>query len=182
MSGIYNDEQFKDLMNRNYFPLDNMKRSVARLKASDQIDIQTMEYGQYQPILSPTETWPRGVGKAWYRSVGQARIQLSAQPNTTPLSNDERVVVPSTKCALLDASVRKCFNSEPPIPILIDVAEQKQDAPDADLHDIRLVWEYENGEDQVPTLLRLTMVCPFRPTSQATQTSAEAHELSSSKG
>lgn len=181
MGGIYNDEQFKELMNSNYYPLDNMKRSVAKLKASDQIDIHTMEYGQYQPILTPTETWPSGVGKAWYRSVGQARIQLSAKPNTKPLSNDEHVVVPSTKCALLDASVRKCFNSEPPIPILIDVMEQKEDAPDADLHDIRLVWEYGDGDRKAPTLLRLTMVCPYKPAARKAASLVDTHLPSTNK-
>src|SRR6185436_512902 len=40
MGAIYDDERFKQLMNRNYYPLENMKESVAILKASDQIDIR----------------------------------------------------------------------------------------------------------------------------------------------
>lgn len=161
MGAIYDDERFKQLMNRNYYPLENMRESVAILKASDEIDIRTMEWGQYQPILSPREKWPNGSGKAWFKSAGQARIQLAAQPNATPLSKDENVVVPPNKCALLDASVRKCFNSEPPIPIWMDTKQHRQDAPDADRHEISLVWEHANGEDQPPTLLRLTMICPY---------------------
>lgn len=160
MGAIYDDEQFKQLMNGNYFPIENMKRSVAILTASDQVDIRTMEWGQYQPILAPREKWPNGIGKAWLKSVGQARIQLSAQQNTAPLSMDERVVVPPNKCALLDASIRKCFNSEPPIPMLMDTKQHEREAPNSDQHEIRLVWEYGNGEDQAPTLLRLTMICP----------------------
>jgi hypothetical protein len=88
MGGIYDDQQYKNLMNGNYYPLENMKRSVARLKASKQIDIETMEYGQYQPILSPLDTWPKGSGKVWFKALGHARLQLTAQPNTTPLSNE----------------------------------------------------------------------------------------------
>jgi hypothetical protein len=161
MGAIYDNERFKQLMNRNYYPFENMKKSVAILKASDQVDIQTMEWGQYQPVLSPREKWPNGIGKAWLRAAGQARMQLSAQPNTTPLSRDEFVVVPPNKCALLDACVRKCFNSEPPIPMWMDTTQHKKDAPGSDQHEISLVWEHGNGDDQAPTLLRLTMVCPY---------------------
>jgi len=161
MGAIYDNERFKQLMNRNYYPLENMQKSVAILKASDQIDIQTMEWGQYQPILSPWEKWPNGSGKAWFRAAGQARMQLSAQPNATPLSKDESVVVPPNKCALLDASIRKCFNSEPPIPMWMDTKQHRQDDPGSDQHEISLLWEYGNGEDQPPTLLRLTMLCPY---------------------
>jgi hypothetical protein len=164
MSGrVYNDQQFKDLMNSNYYPLDNMRKSIAILKASDHIDIETMEFGHYQPLLSPKHTWPNGIGKHWQKGMGRARMQLSAQPNSTPLSNDEPNVVPLTKCALLDASIRKCFNSEPPIPMKVDVTEHKKDVPNAHQHEIRLVWEYANGQDKAPTLLNLTMVCPHKP-------------------
>jgi hypothetical protein len=159
---VYNNQQFKDHMNSHYYPLDNMQKSVDLLKASNQIDIATMEFGQYQPILSPLDVWPGGKGKFWMREMGFARQQLSAQPNDTPLSSDEPDVVPLTKCALLDASVRKCFNSQPPIPMLIDVMQKQQDDPNPDQHDIGLVWEFgKDGTDEVPSLLRLTMVCPF---------------------
>lgn len=161
-AGVFNNQQFKDHMNSHYYPLDKMKKSVEKLKASNQIDIETMEFGQYQPVLSPLDVWPDGKGKFWMREMGRARMQLSAQPNNTPLSNDEPDVIPLTRCALLDASVRKCFNSQPPIPMLIDVMQKPEDAPNPDQHDIRLVWEYaKDGKDKVPTLLRLTMVCPF---------------------
>jgi hypothetical protein len=181
MGAIYDDQNYKDLMNGNYYPLENMKRSVARLRASKQIDIETMEYGQYQPILSPLETWPNGSGKVWFKALGRARLQLAAQPNTTPLSNDQRVVVPATKCALLDASIRKCFNSEPPIPMKIDVAQRQKDDANSDQHEIRLVWEYGNGEDHAPTLLNLTMVCPYVTKSRKADTSVDAQQDFSEK-
>jgi hypothetical protein len=159
---IYNDPAYKSHINQFYYPLAAMKNSVATLKAaSDLIDMATMEFGQYQPVLSPLNTWPKGKGQYWRREVGRARMDLTAQSNTIALSLDEPGVIPLTKCALLDACVRKCFNSEPdPIPMLIDVEEQQKDSPDANTHDIRCVWEYADG-GKVPTLLRLTMICPF---------------------
>ncbi len=157
---IFNNQDFKDHMNSHYFPLANMQASVAKLKAADTIDIQTMQFGQYQPVLSPLDFWPGGRGKFWLREMGKARIDLSAQPNTRPLSNDEPDVIPLTKCCLLDACVRKCFNSDPPIPMKVDITEKRSDDPDSGVHDIRLVWEYGNGTDKAPTLLNLTMVCP----------------------
>lgn len=160
---IFNDPRYKDHINQFYYPLEKMKCSVEKLKAaSDQIDIATMEFGQYQPVLSPLHTWPDGKGKHWWREMGRARIDLAAQTNSMPLSSDEADVIPPTKCALLDAAVRKCFNSEPdPIPMLIDVEEQQEDSVNANTHDIRVVWEY-GSSGCVPTLLRLTMICPFR--------------------
>jgi hypothetical protein len=90
--------------------------------------------------------------------VGRARVQLCAQPNTRPVSDDDPAV-PLTKCALLDACVRKCFNSEPPICMQVNVTQKGKDDPDPTQHDILLVWDYEKGS-KVPTLLNLTMVCP----------------------
>ncbi len=157
---VYDNQRFKDNMNRNYFPLDNMKRTVALLKGREDIDIETMEFGQYQPILAPKDVNSKG-SRFWLREMGIARIQFSAQPNTTPLSKDEPDVIPLTKCALLDACVRKCFNSDPPICMVIDVRQKPKDAANAGQHEILLAWEYGTGN--VPTLLRLTMVCPFIP-------------------
>ena len=135
-----------------------MKQSVAKLKNSQEIDIETMEFGQYQPILAPQEINPSGP-KSWLKNVGFARLQLTAQPNTTPLSKDEPDVIPLTKCALLDACVRKCFNSDPPICMSVNVTQKGAGDPDPTLHDILLVWDYEGGS-KVPTHLNLTMVCP----------------------
>jgi hypothetical protein len=156
---IYNNPAFKALMNSLYNPLDNMKQSVATLKASNQIDIATMEYGQYQPILAAPDGWPKGGGTAWLREMGRARIDLAAQPNDVALDG----VVPLTKCGLLDASLRKCFNSDPPICININVQEHKQDEPMANTHEVRLEWVYGDGQDKAPTLFNFTMVCPYRP-------------------
>jgi hypothetical protein len=156
---VYNNQQFKDHMNSYYYPLSNMQRSVEKLKGSGQIDLKTMQWGQYQPILSPLDQWPGNTGMQWIKSKDEAREGLSTQANTRALSPDEPGVVPETKCDLLDAAVRKCFNSTPPIPMIIDVMEQAKDSASADQHDIHLDWEY--GKDRIPTLLRLTMVCPF---------------------
>ena len=117
---IYETDKFKQAMDSNYYPLDNMKKSVATLQNSNNIDVATMEFGQYQPILAPTEINPSGP-KFWLKNVGNARVQLTAQANTKPLSKDQPDVVPLTKCALLDASVRKCFNSDPPICMQVNV-------------------------------------------------------------
>lgn len=159
----YTGQQFKDLMNSNYYPLANMIKSVEKLKASDDIHVPTLEYGQYHLILNPAATWPAGSAKYWAKEKGRARVDLGKQPNTTPLSNDEAGIVPLTRCALLDASVRKCFNAEPPIPMKTNIIEHDPKDANADRHEIRLEWEYDNGEDKVPTLLNLTMVCPFKP-------------------
>lgn len=156
----YTGQKFKDLMNSNYYPLENMIRSVEILKASEDIHLPTMEFGQYQLVLTPKEKWPDGSAKHWRKEAGRARLDLTAQPNTTPLSNDEPDVVPLTRCALLDACIRKCFNSEPPIMLTTTVIQHDKGAPNAHRHEIRLEWEYANGGDKAPTRLDLTMVCP----------------------
>jgi len=156
---VYGTTMFKTAMDSNYYPLDNMKKSVAVLTNSQNIDIETMEFGQYQPILAPAEINPNGP-KAWLKNVGHARVQLTAQANTRPLSKDEPDVIPLTKSALLDACIRKCFNSSPPICMQVNVTQKGKDSPDPDLHDILLEWEYAAGSN-APTLLNLTMVCPY---------------------
>jgi hypothetical protein len=156
---VYETAKFKQAMDSRYYPLERMKQSVATLKNSQNIDIETMEFGQYQPILAPSEINASGP-KAWLKNVGFARLQLTAQPNTTPLSKDQPDVIPLTKCALLDASIRKCFNSDPAICMQVNVTQKAKDAPNPDQHDILLEWEYAAGSN-VPTLLNLTMVCPY---------------------
>ena len=151
----YNNPAFKAAMNSHYADVNAMRRSLQTLQNSGQVDIPTMQFGQYQRVLAPN-----AVGPTWMREMGFARVQLSAQRNTTQLSQDEPGVVPLTKCDLLDASIRKCFNSEPPIPLTIDVQETQATSADPNLHDILLVWDY--GSDGIPTRLYLTMVCPFR--------------------
>src|SRR5260370_38317774 len=96
---VYNNQQFKDHMNSHYYPLDNMQKSVDLLKASNQIDIATMEFGQYQPILSPLDVWPGGKAKFWMREMGFARQQLSLKPNATRLSTDEPDSIPLPNAA-----------------------------------------------------------------------------------
>src|SRR3954447_1836059 len=155
---VYETSSFKQAMDSNYYPLESMKKSVDILKNSQNIDIETMEFGQYQPILAPQQISPNGP-KTWLQNVGRARVQLNAQPSSRAVSKDDPAV-PLTKCGLLDACVRKCFNSQPkPICMQVNVTQKAKDAPDPTLHDIILEWEYGAG-GEVPTLLNLTMVCP----------------------
>src|SRR4030088_1682102 len=155
MGAVYKNPSFKDKINIHSHSVDAMRNSIDILKKSCKVNLATMEFGQYQPILAPKDVNPVGA-KTWLENVGYARLQLSAQPNDRPLSKDEPAVIPLTKCALLDASIRKCFNSNPPIPMQIDVTQKPNTAPDWDKHDILLVWDY--GAGNVPTLLYLTMV------------------------
>ena len=171
----YTTASFRNLMNSNYYPLANMKKSVAKLKASAHIDLPTVEYGQYHLILTPASKWPQGSAKYWHKEKGRVRVDLAAQPNTTPLSRDEPDVVPLTRCSLLDACVRKCFNSEPPIPMKTNIITHEAADPGADTHEIRLEWEYE-GDSKTPTLLHLTMVCPYKPAHDARTRAVEAGE------
>jgi len=60
-------------------------------------------------------------------------------------------VVPLTKCGLLDASVRKCFNSDAADPMKIDVQEQPKDSPNATQHDIRLGLELRQRRNPHPS-------------------------------
>jgi hypothetical protein len=154
---VYETSSFKQAMDSNYYPLESMKKSVDILKNSPNIDIATMEFGQYQPILAPQQINPNGP-QTWLQNMGRARIQLNAQSNTDPVSDDDPTV-PLTKCARLDACVRKCFNSDPPICMSVNVTQKGKGDPDPTLHDILLVWDYAAGS-KVPTLLNLTMVCP----------------------
>jgi hypothetical protein len=154
---VYETASFKQAMDSNYYPLESMKKSVDILKNAQNIDIETMEFGQYQPILAATEINQKG-SKFWLQNVGRARVQLTAQANTEPVSDDDPTV-PLTKCARLDACVRKCFNSDPPICMTVNVTQKGKGDPDPTQHDILLVWDYDSGS-KVPKLLNLTMVCP----------------------
>ena len=162
---IYNNPAFKAQMNINYASVDAMKASIKLLQDSGQIDLPTMLYGQYQPILAPLALSSTGGNKVWLREMGFARMQLSAQPSTTPLSKDQPDVIPLTKCDLLDACLRKCFNQQPdPIPIVIDVKDKQKGSANQGIHDVELVWEYKRqppDNPNVPSLLKFTMICPF---------------------
>jgi hypothetical protein len=154
---VYETASFKQAMDSNYYPLASMQKSVDILKNSPNIDIATMEFGQYQPILAPQQINPNGP-QTWLQNMGRARIQLNAQPNTDPVSDDDPTV-PLTKCSRLDACVRRCFNSNPPICMSVNVTQKGKGDPDPTLHDILLVWDYDPAS-KVPKLLNLTMVCP----------------------
>lgn len=161
---VSKDPIFHGDMNAHYATVDDMKASVVSLKQAG-LDVATMEFGQYQPVLEPNAIGKLGAGW-WQREVTKARTQLSAQANTTPLSRDEPKVIPPTKCALLDACVQKCFKSNEPIPMTIKVNMKKQTDADLNQHDIVLDWVYEVSSD-VPKRLYLTMVCPYEPSPAA---------------
>ncbi|GGI31788.1 hypothetical protein [Bradyrhizobium guangdongense] len=55
------------------------------------------------------------------------------------------------------------------------ITTHEETDPGADTHEIRLEWEYE-GDSKTPTLLYLTMVCPYKPARDARAQSVEAGE------
>jgi hypothetical protein len=140
-----------------------MRKAVATLKASPYVDLPTLEYGRYQTLLVPLDKWEKLGSGFWAKEVGRARLELMNQLNNESLSKDEPNVKPFTRLALLDAAIRKCFNSEPPIPIEATAAQKKQDDVDRDVHTFVHQWEYDNGNDKPPTFLRYTMTCPYKP-------------------
>lgn len=154
--------RFFSLMNARYASVESMTKNIAILDAAAlQIDRHTMEYGQYQPVLVPFDQWPAGAAAAWTKTVGNMRLNLADQLNNDPLSLDEGTNRPKTRCALLDAAIRKCFNSPKPIPFTVKVAQQAQNSPDAKVHSIELDWDYDDGLDKQPTFLTLTITCPY---------------------
>ena len=120
-SRTYSGKPFRDLMNSNYYPLANMKKSVAKLKASKDIDLPTLEYGQYHLILTPASNGRRAAPSTGTRR--RAGLASTSAPSRTrsPCPETSPGVIPLTRCDLLDACVRKCFNSEPPIPMKTNI-------------------------------------------------------------
>lgn len=154
--------RFFSTMNARYGSVKAMEENVALLDAAFlKIDRYTMEYGQYQPVLVPFDKWPDGAATVWVKTVGMMRLNLLDQLNNEPLSPDEATNRPKTRCALLDAAIRKCFNSPTPIPFLVSVDQQAQGSPDEKVHTIRLDWDYAKGRAEAPTFLTLTIICPF---------------------
>src|SRR5215475_5010414 len=127
----FNNKHFKDFMNQFYFPAEKMKSTVDSLKAKIP-DMSALKWGDYQHILADPESWPKGPlcppGLNWDYFKDWARNDLVQLANFSPLSHDQPDVVPPTRCALLDLSVRKCFNSVPPIPMIIDVQDKDADS------------------------------------------------------
>lgn len=141
---IYDNDAFKGLMNKNYEDETAMRASILKLAAAS-VDMKTMKFGDYQPVLSDSNLWPMDGGKYWQQEIAAARNSLGFE------------------CEFLDACVRKCFNSEPPIPMKIDVRQKDKTEKDPSEHSIELQWEYvadEKGRLK-PSRLLLTMVCPY---------------------
>ena len=158
---VFMTSAFKNYWSQHYDSVENMRKSVETLKKSPAIHLPTLEYGRFQPILAPMDgQWPGGL-KLYMREMRAARVDLTAQPNDAARSRDEPNVKPLTRCALLDATLRKCFNSEPPIPMDVDVEQKAEAAADRDVHSVKLVWTYKEGSD-VPVRLHFTMICPYR--------------------
>jgi hypothetical protein len=163
---LYADSAFTDLMNANYFPVENMIASVQKLRAEMGEDyVRNIKWGDYQKRLTPDAQWPSPLAaQRWEAAVRAARASLERQPNKKAIAPDD-ARVPGDKCAYLDATIQKCFNvvmpgqTYPGIPIRIGVQERLPGDPDAALHDIFLSWVREPGTDLVRHL-ELTMVCP----------------------
>jgi hypothetical protein len=161
---VYQSAPFKNFWSPFCGTVDAMRRSIETLKASHDIHLPALEYGQYQPILVPRANWVDFGSQHWAREVGNARLNLTMQPNTQALSNDEPANVPLTRCALLDAALRKCFNSEPPIPIDNNVRQKRKDEANPDTHAIEVSWDYA-ADGKTPTMLHYTMICPYKSSS-----------------
>ena len=153
---VFTNAAFIAYINNFYNPLSHMQNSKNALLAH-KLDLTKIKWGDYQEILSPLGIWPGRSGGSWHVLRDQARLDLSSLPNTQRLTRDDPTPYP-TRVDLLDAAVRKCFNSDPPIPMLIDINDKKAGDDNPLLHDIVLDWDY--GEDGSPTLLKWTMRCP----------------------
>jgi|GEM_PF-1120411 hypothetical protein len=129
--------------------------------------IQTIRWGDYQPILAPLDTWPGVTGERWVKAAAEARRSLMQVANTDPVDDRDPGNIPKTRCDLLDALVQKCFNTpaagqvKPGIPMVIDVTEKPSTDLNRDLHDI--VYHWQTDAEGNPTLLYLTMVCAYQP-------------------
>jgi len=159
---VYQSSKFKDFWKQYCGSVEGMRRAVAILRDSPGVYLPALEYGQYQPVLVPLENWVEFGSQHWAKEVGNARLQLTTQPNTQPLSNDEPANIPLTRCALLDAAIRKCFNADPPIPIDNTIRQKRKDESDPQVHAIEVKWTYA-ADGKTPTVLHYTMICPFRP-------------------
>ena len=161
---VYQTAPFKNFWTPLCGTVDAMQRSIETLKRSQSIHLPTLEFGQYQPVLVPLQNWAHLGSQHWVREIGNARLDLTRQANSQPLSNDEPSNVPLTRCALLDAAVRKCFNSEPPIPIDNNTRQRKRDEAEANTHGIEVSWDYA-ADGKTPTMLHYVMICPYRAPS-----------------
>ena len=153
-AGLYADPKFLKAMNKNYTK-EMMSQSVETLKQRG-FDFATMEWGDYQDILTPKENWPGNTHQYWADSLREARESLAGQRNYATISPTDHHK-PRTKCDLADAVIRKCFNADPPIPIVVNVT--KKDALDADpaSHDVLINWPQTADGG---TSLEFTIVCP----------------------
>ncbi len=68
---IYMTSAFKNFWGDHYSTVPKMRKSVATLKASpSRIDLPTLQYGQYQPVLVPKAEWEKFGSKYWAKEVG----------------------------------------------------------------------------------------------------------------
>jgi hypothetical protein len=160
----YGKEEFKWFMNKHYYPARNMKTSVETLQKK-KVDLFNVKYGEYQPVLELPTYWPPGSYDAWQATVTEMRGHLDDHPYNAPLSTDQPQVIIDDQLQLLDKAIQKCFTSDPPIPMLVDVEEQ----PDVDdntnkfSHTVEVKWRYpENDGTKTPDLLELKIICPIK--------------------
>lgn len=163
--GIFADKKFLDAMNTNYTK-EKMPYSVKKLKEwadplGKKLDLSQLKWGEYQDILTPKEKWPGQTHPMWSKSLQEARDSLAKQRNTQALSPQDSQV-PATKVDLADAAIRKCFNSNPPLPMIVNVTMKREIDADPKLHDLGIEWVEIDGT----MTLKFTMVCPFEEPPQ----------------
>lgn len=143
---------------------ERMKCTIGLLREAEKdglIDIATMEYGQYQPILANLHG---DLKKKWLHEMGILRMELSAQGNVNPADTTRPIMVPGDRrvyasvCSLLDASVRKCFNEE----LCMDVVSRDKTEMDGDqdIHNIDLNWIPNDATNEDKWRLSVTIKCP----------------------
>src|ERR1700759_3156327 len=74
---IYQGAPFKNFWSQFCGSVDAMRRSIDTLNASPDIDVPTLEYGQYQPILVPLQNWVDFGSQHWAKETGGARLHLT---------------------------------------------------------------------------------------------------------
>jgi hypothetical protein len=155
-AAFYQDPKFLEAMNANYTK-EKMVESVKKLRDRS-INLAALKWGEYQTILTEPGKWPGQTYPMWTKSLADARDSLSKQPNGQSLSPTDPQV-PATKCDLADAAIRKCFNSTPPLAMIVNVTSKAADSLDPAKHDLLIEWVEKDGH----TTLKFTMVCPYEP-------------------
>lgn len=179
INGLYNSQNVPPAFSSDFpilSPYKKMQDNVRKLlelgcytkKSGESNSIQNIKWGDYQTILAciQNQPWPGHTWIRWQKSVYKTREKLASVPNYQGVDGQEDCGgTLRNKCDLLDALVQRCFNdpasgqTDPGIPMLINVSAKCAGDPSNQLPDIRFHWDL--GADGNPTLLHLTMICPL---------------------